>query len=119
MSSKRLDRLSSQLVREVSDILQRKVSDPRVGWVTVTRASLSPDLQLAKIYVSTLEGGERREQALAALKHAEGFVRHELGARLQLRVTPQVRFFPDEDLEKAERINRILGELKREGGLDG
>lgn len=123
MGSKRLDRLSSQLVREVSDILRRKISDPRVGWVTVTRATITPDLQAAKIFITTLEGGEKREQALAALKHAEGFVRHELGRRLELRVTPEVRFLLDEEQERAERVYKILDEIKheeREGGsLDG
>jgi len=119
MSSKRLDRLSSQLVREVADILLRKVSDPRVGWVTVTRATISPDLQMAKVFVTTLEGGEKREQAMSALKHAEGYIRHELGERLQLRVTPQVQFLLDEDQEKAARVFKILDELKHEGGLDG
>jgi ribosome-binding factor A len=118
MSNKRLDRMSSQLIREVSDIILRKVSDPRLTWVTVTRASVSPDLQVAKIYITTLEGGEKREAALAALKHAEGFVRHELGGRLELRVTPEVRFFLDEEQAQVEKIYKILDDLKQEPHQD-
>ena len=114
MGSKRLDRLSSQLVREVSDILRRKIADPRLGWVTITRATITPDLQHAKIFITTLEGGEKRGQALAALKHAEGYIRHELGRRLELRVTPDVHFVMDEDQEKAERVNKILEDLRHE-----
>jgi ribosome-binding factor A len=115
MSGRRLERLSSQLVREVSDILRRRVSDPRVSWVTVTRAKISPDLSQAKIYVSTLETGEKRGQMLEALKHAAGFIRHELGSRLQLRLTPEVRFFLDEEFERAEHVVELLQGLHKEG----
>lgn len=120
MGNIRLERLNAQLVREVSDIILRKVSDPRLTWVTVTRAKVTPDLSLARIYFTTLEGGEKRENALAALKHAEGFVRHELGGRLELRVTPEVHFYLDEEQQQVDRVFKILDDLKREGGsLDG
>jgi ribosome-binding factor A len=115
VSSKRLDRLASQLVREVSEIFQREVSDPRITWVTVTRATISPDLCEANIYLSTIETGEKREQVLSGVKAAGKYIRHELGRRLELRVTPNLHFFMDEDLEKAERIFKILNDLKRTG----
>jgi ribosome-binding factor A len=115
MGSKRTDRLASQMVRELSDIFRREISDPRLTWVTVTRAWVSPDLREAKVYLNTLETGEKRGQVLAAAQHAHGYIRHELGRRLELRVTPDVQFFMDEELEKAERIFRILNEIKREG----
>ncbi|NTV53665.1 MAG: 30S ribosome-binding factor RbfA [Candidatus Firestonebacteria bacterium] len=115
MGSQRLDRLASQLVREVSEIFQREISDPRITWVTVTRATISPDLHEARIYLNTIETGEKRAQVLEGAKAAEKFIRRELGHRLQLRVTPNLHFFMDEDLEKAERISKILSDLKREG----
>lgn len=120
MSSKRLERLESQIVRELSDILLRKVSDPRLRWVTITRAQVTADLQQAKIYFSTLEEGDQRQQALAALQHAGSYIRRELGARLKLRVTPAIHFFVDSELNQATQVWKILDELKRKGGsLDG
>lgn len=116
MGGKRLERLESQLVREVSDILLRKLSDPRLQWVTVTRAKLTPDLREARLFITTLQGGEARAQALAALEHAHGYIRRELGRRLQLRITPDVHFAEDEDLARVEKIERILNDLKREEG---
>lgn len=115
MGKKRLEKIESQLVREISDILLRKISDPRLGWVTVTRAQITPDLQLARIYITTLEGGEKRAAALEALQHAESYVRHELGPRLDLRIIPQVHFVIDDQQEKVERVYQILEDLKREG----
>ncbi len=115
MGSKRTDRLASQIVREVSDIFRREISDPRITWVTVTRAWISPDLHEAKVYINTIETGEKREQLLLAAQHASKHIRYELGRRLELRVTPDVHFFLDEDLEKAERIQKIISDIKREG----
>jgi ribosome-binding factor A len=115
VSAKRLDRLASQIVREVSEIFQREISDPRITWVTVTRATISPDLHEANIYLNTIETGEKRDQVLEGVKAAEKYIRRELGHRLELRVTPNLHFFMDEDLQKAERIFKILSDLKREG----
>jgi ribosome-binding factor A len=120
MSAKRLERLESQMVRELADILLRKVSDPRLRWVTITRVQVTADLQHAKIFFSTLQAGEQREQALAALEYASGYIRHELGQRLELRVTPQIRFLIDDEMEKAEKVWKIMEELHPKGGpLDG
>ncbi len=118
MGNKRLERIESQLVREISDILRRKIADPRLGWVTVTRAHITPDLQLARIYVTTLEGGDKRAAALEALQHAESYVRRELGLRLEWRVTPQVRFLVDDRQEQVERVYQILEDLKRKEGQE-
>jgi ribosome-binding factor A len=118
MGSKRLEKIESQLIREISDILLRKISDPRLGWVTITRVHITPDLSLARIYITTLEGGEKRAAALEALHNAEGYIRHELGSRLELRITPQVHFQMDEQQEKVERVYQILEDLKHEKGQD-
>lgn len=115
MGSRRLERLASQLVRELSDILRRKLGDPRLDWVTVTRAKISPDLRDANVYITTLQAGEPRDRALEALAHAHGYIRRELGQRLQLRVTPDVHFHEDEALAEAQRVHHLLTELKSEG----
>lgn len=116
MKSRRLERLASQFVREISDILKRKLSDPRLQWVTVSRAGITPDMKAVKVYIQTLDTGEKRAQALEALKRAGGFIRHELGQRLELRVVPEMEFLPDEAGEQADRVFRILENLNRERG---
>lgn len=114
MSSKRVERMASQLVRELSDILRRQISDPRLSWVTVTRAEITPDLQEATAFIRTLEPGEPERQALEALRHAEGFIRRELGRRLEIRVTPSIHFRPDQAAQSAENVLRILEQLQGE-----
>lgn len=114
MKVKRTDRLASQIVREIADILRRKLSDPRLQWVTLTRADVSPDLRDAKIYTLTLDTGERREQTLTALRNASGFIRRELGRRLEWRVMPELVFVVDEESEQTERILNKISALRQE-----
>jgi ribosome-binding factor A len=116
MKSRRLERLASQFVREISDILKRKLSDPRLQWVTVSRVSITPDMKAVKVYIQTLDTGEKREQTLQALKHAGGFIRHELGQRLELRVVPEVQFLTDMAGEQVDKVFRILEDLNSERG---
>ncbi len=116
MKSRRQERLASQFVREISDILKRKLSDPRLQWVTVSRVVISPDAKTVKVYIQTLDTGEKREQTLQALKHAGGFIRHELGQRLELRVIPEMHFLPDADGEQTAKVFRILEDLNNERG---
>ncbi|MCK5219249.1 30S ribosome-binding factor RbfA [bacterium] len=116
MKSRRLERLASQFVREISDILKRKLSDPRLQWITVTRVCIAPDLKAVKIYIQTLDTGEKHGQALQALKHATGYIRHELGQRLKLRVVPEMQFLPDVVGEQTAKVFRILEDLNSERG---
>jgi ribosome-binding factor A len=111
MKSKRTDRLASQIVREIADILMRKLSDPRLHWVSVARADVSPDMREAKVFIRTLEDGEKRDQVLEALKHAEGFIRWELGKRLEWRVIPVIHFLLDTEMEKTENVLKIIEHL--------
>ncbi|MEW6516755.1 MAG: 30S ribosome-binding factor RbfA [candidate division FCPU426 bacterium] len=108
MKPKRIDRLASQLVREISDILLRKLSDPRLSWVTITRAQITPDLREAKVYFLTLDSGEQRSQTQEGLAHAAGFIRHELGRRVEWRVLPELHFIVDEEAERTEQLLRKL-----------
>ncbi|MCK5242760.1 30S ribosome-binding factor RbfA [bacterium] len=114
MKAKRTDRLASQIIREISEILQRKLSDPRLQWVTLTRAEVSPNMREAKIFVRTLEIGKKEEQTLEALRHATGFIRRELGHRLAWRVIPEVVFRMDKEAEQTEKVLRIISELSHE-----
>ena len=109
-------RVADRIQAELSDILLRKVNDPRARFLTVTGVEMSPDLRLAKIYVSTLESGQL-EEALAMLNHAKGFLRTELSRRLTLRVAPELAFRVDKSVEGAHRLEDLLNRLREQGEL--
>ena len=92
MIGRRQERLAEQIKEEVSMIIAGEVEDPRVGTVTVTDARLTPDLRYAKIYVTVLGSEQEIDESLAALKHAAGFIRTQLGAVLRMRRTPELHF---------------------------
>jgi ribosome-binding factor A len=110
MIGRRAERLAEQIKEEVSLIIAGEVEDPRVGFVTVTDAKLTPDLRYAKIYVSVLGTEAEVKESLAALKHAAGFIRTQLGAVLRMRRTPELHFVYDETIETAARIEELLSE---------
>ena len=109
-SSRRPERISEQIKEEVSLIIAGEMSDPRIGFVTVTNAKISPDLRHAKIYVSILGSEEEVAQSLQALNRASGFIRYQLGAALRIRRTPELHFAFDDTLRTATRIEEILSE---------
>ncbi|GJL56241.1 MAG: ribosome-binding factor A [Nitrospirales bacterium] len=111
---KRAERVADQIRMEVADILARKIKDPRIGFVTVTDVDLSPDLRFAKIYVTSLRDDESDEVALHGLSSAVGFVRGELGRRLELRYTPEIMFCEDGSRQHGRRIDQLLDSLHRE-----
>ncbi|MCA9471023.1 MAG: 30S ribosome-binding factor RbfA [Nitrospirales bacterium] len=113
-SYKRAERVADQIRMEVADILARKAKDPRIGFVTVTDVDLSPDLRVARIYVSSLREGESEELALQGLSKAVGFVRGELGRRLELRYTPELIFCQDGSYRYGRRIDQLLDSLHLE-----
>jgi ribosome-binding factor A len=102
-------RLAEEVREQVADIVAR-LKDPRIGFVTVTRAELSGDLSLARVFVGVLGDEEARRKGLEGLRSAGGFVRRELGRRLKLRLTPEVRFEYDKGLDATDRVARLLGE---------
>lgn len=97
---------------ELSAILQRELSDPNLGFLTVTEVELSPDLKYAKVFVSSLDQPGERRKALAALKHAGGRIRHLLAQRAGLRYTPELDFRLDETAERAATIDGLLQKVK-------
>jgi ribosome-binding factor A len=110
MTGRRPERLAEQIKEEVSLIIAGEVEDPRVGFVTVTDARLTPDLKHAKIYVSVMGDEAEKKESMAALKHAAGFIRTQLGATLRMRRTPELHFVYDETTETAARIEELLSE---------
>jgi ribosome-binding factor A len=112
VQSRRLGRLSSQIQEEVSEIIARKIKDPRLGFVTVTGTKVSPDLSYASVYVSVLGTAADIERNLACLDSAKSYIRLELGRRLSVRHVPELRFHHDDSNLKGARIDSILKDLK-------
>ena len=110
MTGRRPERLAEQIKDEVSLIIAGEVEDPRVGFVTVTDAKLSGDLRHAKIYVSVIGSENEVKGSLAALRHASGFIRAQLGAVLRMKHTPELHFAYDDAELRAARIEEILSE---------
>ncbi|HPC73439.1 MAG TPA: 30S ribosome-binding factor RbfA [Syntrophales bacterium] len=111
MTFKRADRVADLIKAELSDILLRRIRDPRIGLVTITDVKLSDDLRSAKIYIVQM-GKDRLDAELqAGLERAKGFLKRELGRRLNLRYMPDVVFYYDRSFEYGSRIDRLLSEI--------
>jgi ribosome-binding factor A len=110
MTGRRPERLAEQIKEEISLIIAGEVEDPRVGFVTVTDVKLSADLRHAKVYVSVIGTDNQVKGSLAALRHASGFIRAQLGAVLRMRHTPELHFAYDDAEVRAARIEELLSE---------
>jgi ribosome-binding factor A len=110
----RPERVGQKMRREIADILENKLRDPRVdSMVSITDVEVTQDLSFARVFVSTLQSGPEREVLLEALNSAAGFVRHELRPRLGLREVPEVRFVLDESIERGARVDEILRKIEK------
>ncbi len=107
-SERRIARLESMLLREVSDVIQNRLGDPRMGFVSVTKVELSPDCTSAKISVSVLGGKKEKGKTMSALRHASGFVQREASRAIKLRTMPRITFHLDESIEKSVEICKII-----------
>jgi ribosome-binding factor A len=116
MPGRRPERLAEQIKEELSLIIGGEVEDPRLGYVTVTGAKLTADLRTAKVYVSVLGTEEEVRASLAALRHASGFIRHQLGAVLRIRHIPELHFVYDDADLRAARIEELLSEEAAKAG---
>ena len=110
----RVERIQEQVREEVSQMLQTEVRDPGVGLVTVTRAKVTPDLSLARIYWTIIGDDAERKKTQKALERASGFVRHLLAERMSLRRSPEVKFIFDQSVGAQDRIEQIIQEIHAE-----
>jgi len=110
MSYQRIDRISEEVRREVDAIIRDELHDPRIsGTFSVTRADVTGDLRYAKIYISVLED-DKRDELMAALKNAKGFIRRALGKRMIIRYTPELTFVSDKNIEYGVHIAKVLAD---------
>lgn len=111
----RPERVAEEIRKIVSRLLQEKVSDPRIGFVSITSVDLSPDLKNAKIFASVLGSEDERKKTFEGLKSATPFIRVELGRALrELRSVPEIQFVYDKSIERGTRVLAILYKLERE-----
>jgi ribosome-binding factor A len=111
MQGSRAARIGDQIRAELSELLRREVKDPGVGFVTITEVRVTPDLQIARAYYTTLGDDKARRETRRALDRATPFLRRQVGQRLRLRRVPELEFLVDESIERADRIERIIQEL--------
>lgn len=110
-SPKRNEQLEKALLREINNIIYRKINDPRIKFVTLTRIKVSSDLKYADIFVTIFNDKDEQKKALRGLKSATKFIRGELGKDLKLRYVPNIKFIIDEGLEHQYKLLKIIAEV--------
>jgi ribosome-binding factor A len=114
LAGKRNKRVGDLLLREIADLLLKKVRDPRVQGVTLSGIQMSEDLKHAKIYYSVLGGDQAVQKAQQGLDSARGFIKREAGHRLGLRYVPEIQFRHDPSLEMGDQMERVFRKMKTE-----
>lgn len=107
----RTDRISEEIKKELSDLIRNHIKDPRLPeFVSVMAVRVSKDLRYARVYISVLGDDEKKKGAIAALSSAAGFIRHEIGKRINIRFTPEFSFHLDDSIEKGLHVSRLIDE---------
>jgi len=110
--SRHSERTGRLIQREISELLERQVNDPRLSTlISVTEVALSPDLRHAKVFVSTMGSEIDKEDMLAGFNKASGFLRRELAANLRLRHAPELSFHYDDSIERGAKLLRLIEEV--------
>ena len=114
MIPNRIKRVNEACKEALSEVLQKEIKDPRIGFVTVTKVEVTPDLHQAKVWISVLGDNEEVEENLRGMEKAKGFIRRELGRRVRIRYTPELKFYLDQGAETSERVQDLLHNLGEE-----
>lgn len=109
--SDRMRRVDEAVRQVVADAVATYISDPRIGFVTITDVRTSPDLRRSDVYVSVLGDAEAKASAIAGLESAHGRLQSEIARQMRMKRTPTLQFLIDETPEQAERVERLLGEI--------
>lgn len=117
MAKVRTGRVGEQIKKELSQILQTELKDPRIGFVTITGVDVTGDLSQAKVYLSVMGSDQQREDTLKALARGKGFIRSEIGKRIRLRTVPELIFQIDTSIEYGSRIQELIHKI-HEGDPD-
>lgn len=106
----RSSRVAEQIRRELAELIQLEVKDPRIGLITLTGVEISPDYAHAKVFFTTLKGEAGVTEILAGLRAASGFLRRELGRRVRIHTLPELHFAYDRSVEQGDRLSRLIDE---------
>jgi ribosome-binding factor A len=119
--SRRLDRVAEACKEVLSEVIAREVKDPRIGFVTIIRVDVSPDLRHAKVYVSILGSDEEVASSLAGLESSKGYMRSALGKHLRIKRLPEIEFVLDNVSAEALRLSALMRKVAEdlEDGEDG
>ena len=108
----RIERVNNLIRREISELLQRQVKDPRLGgFVAVTEVSTSPDLRYAKVFVSFMGSEDEKQETLRGLEAATGFFRNKMSRSLRLRRIPELSFHWDDSIERGDHLLHLIDEV--------
>ncbi len=115
----RPERVREFIKEQVGEIIQQSLKDPRIGFVSVTAVEVSADLRHAKVFVSVLGDAQAKADTMAGLQSAQGYVRSQLGRRLQMRFSPEVLFRLDDSIERGTRVVSLIRKVTEGPGDDG
>ena len=110
----RTQRVGGEIQRELAQIIQQELRDPRLGLVTISAVEVSKDMTHAKVFITLMNPDQDVDQTLKVLKKAAGFLRHALGKRIMLRVLPELHFVYDTSLDEGMRISALLDAVAAE-----
>jgi len=114
MPSIRPSRVGDQIRSELAELIAREVHDPGIGFLTITHVTVTPDLQTARVHYTSLGDDTARRETARALGRARSFLRRQIGQRLRLKRVPELEFFYDDSIERHDRIERILQDIRSE-----
>jgi ribosome-binding factor A len=110
----RAERVGDQIREELSVVIARELHDPGIGFLTITRVKVTPDLQQARVYYTTIGDDKARKETARALGRAMPFLRRQVGGRLRLKNVPTLEFFYDDSIERQDRIEKIMLDIQAE-----
>jgi ribosome-binding factor A len=111
MKSRRTKKMGEVIHKEITEILESRIKDPRIGFATVMNVEVSTDLSIANVRGSVLGTEKQKNDGMIGLQQAAGFIRSEIAHRLTLRKVPNIRFFKDETMDYQDRINHLLDQI--------
>ncbi len=112
--NRRQDQLGQVIARELSDLMRLRMKDPRIGFASITAVEVTKDLSYAKVFVSVMGTPEEQRETMRGLRHAAGFLRHELAQRLTIRHVPEITFQLDESIARGARVIELLNQVSGE-----
>ena len=111
--SKKNEKIAELIKRNISEIIQFDLKDPKIGFITITDVQVTNDLSYAKVYVSFLGQNARKEAGMKALERSKGYIRSELSKKLSTRKVPELQFVLDDALDKGNKIEKIIANINK------